>query len=76
MRRVVLLRHVRVGAGLEVLVQALVVLVGGAAVHARGDDFFLGGVDVGVVQGGLDEGGGLFFGESGQLVKYVCMEYL
>ena len=58
-RRVVLLGHVGVGTGLEVLVQALVVFVGRAAVHAGGDDFFLGRVDVGVVEGGLDEGRGL-----------------
>lgn len=59
MGRVVLLGHVGVGIGLEVFVEALVVFVGGAAVGAGGDDFFLGGVDVGVVEGGLDESGGL-----------------
>ena len=55
-RRVVLLRHIGLGTGLEILVEALVVFVRGTAVHAGGDDFFLRGVDVGVVEGGLDEG--------------------
>ena len=59
MRRVVLLRHVGLGTGLEVLVEALVVFVGGTSVHAGGNDFFLRGVDVGVVEGGLNKGGRL-----------------
>ena len=59
MRRVIFLRHVGLGTGLEVLVQALVVFVGRTTVHAGGDDFFLGGIDVGVVESGLDEGRGL-----------------
>ena len=40
-RRVVLFGDVGVGIGLEVFVEALVVFVGGAAVGAGGDDFFL-----------------------------------
>ena len=40
MRRVVLLRHIGLGTGLEILVKALVVFVCGTPVHAGGDDFF------------------------------------
>ena len=58
-RRVVLLRHIGLGTGLKILVETLVVFVGGTSVHAGGDDFFLRGVDVGVVEGGLDKGGRL-----------------
>lgn len=55
MRRVVFLRHVGIGIGLEILVFGLRIFVCGAAVGARGDDFFVRGVNVGVVEGGLDE---------------------
>ena len=40
-RGIVLLRDIGLGAGLKVLVEALVVFVGGTSVRAGGDDFFL-----------------------------------
>ena len=58
-RRVVLFCHVGIRVRLEIFVEAFIVFIGGATVSACGDDFFLGGVDICIVERGLNEGGGL-----------------
>lgn len=58
-RRVILLSNIGLAVGLEVLVVRLGVFISRAAVCFGSDDFFVGGVDVGVVEGGLNKRGGL-----------------
>lgn len=58
-RRVVLFCHVGIRVGLEILVEAFVVFIGGATVSACSNDFFLRGIDIRVVERCLNEGGGL-----------------
>ena len=60
MGAIVLLGHIGLVVGLEVFVIGLGVFVCGAPVGFGGYDFFLRGVDVGVVEGGLNQGSGLW----------------
>lgn len=57
--RVILFGHIGVGVGLKVFVEALVVFVSRAAVGTGSDNFLFRRIDVRVVEGGLNEGGGL-----------------
>lgn len=57
--RVKLFGHIGIRIRLEVFIEALVIFVSGATFHACSDDFFLGGVNISVVEGGLNKGGGL-----------------
>ena len=76
MRRVVLFCHVGIRVRLEVFVEAFVVFVGGATVSACGDDLFLGGVDVRVVERGLNEGGGLAMVSVDYLIIMQDLDYV
>ena len=52
--RVIFFGYIGVRIGLKVFVEALVVFVSRAAVGTGSDDFFLGRIDVRVVEGGLN----------------------